>query len=123
MDTKENWFFSCLTMYLCVYFSRASVLMAASQPAAQSLDESSAISPQLRHAQKTGDLYNISVNLNALQRAARSASIVISPRPSSSHARRNHSRFLFFLCSLTRYLAPAPLKLRPYGAIQIRLFF
>ena len=29
--------------------------------------------------------------------------------------------FLFFLCSLTRCLAPAPLKLRPYGAIQICL--
>jgi len=28
MDTKENWFFSCLTMYLCVYFSRASVTAA-----------------------------------------------------------------------------------------------
>jgi len=28
------------------------------------------------------------------------------------------SGFLFFLCSLTRCLAPAPLKLRPYGAIQ-----
>jgi len=26
--------------------------------------------------------------------------------------------FLFFLCSLTRCLAPAPLKLRPYGARQ-----
>ena len=26
-----------------------------------------------------------------------------------------------FLCSLTRCLAPAPLKLRPYGAIQICL--
>jgi len=31
------------------------------------------------------------------------------------------SGFLFFLCSLTRCLAPAPLKLRPYGAIQICL--
>ena len=29
--------------------------------------------------------------------------------------------FLFFLCSLTRCLAPAPLKLRPYGAMQICL--
>ena len=29
--------------------------------------------------------------------------------------------FLFFLCSLTRCLAPAPLKLRPYGATQICL--
>ena len=29
--------------------------------------------------------------------------------------------FLSFLCSLTRLLAPAPLKLRPYGAIQICL--
>ena len=29
--------------------------------------------------------------------------------------------FLFFLCSLTRCLAPAPLKLRPYGAIHICL--
>jgi len=29
------------------------------------------------------------------------------------------SGFLFFLCSITRCLAPAPLKLRPYGAIQI----
>jgi len=27
--------------------------------------------------------------------------------------------FLFFLCSLTRCLTAAPLKLRPYGAIQI----
>jgi len=27
--------------------------------------------------------------------------------------------FLFFLCSLTCCLAPAPLKLRPYGTIQI----
>ena len=27
--------------------------------------------------------------------------------------------FLFFLCSLTCCLAPAPLKLRPYGAVQI----
>jgi len=34
--------------------------------------------------------------------------------------------FLFFLCSLTRCLAPAPPKSRPYGAIQIcflKLFF
>jgi len=31
------------------------------------------------------------------------------------------SGFLFFLCSLTRCLAPASLKLRPYGAIQICL--
>ena len=31
------------------------------------------------------------------------------------------SGFLFFLCSLTRCLAPAPLKLRNYGAIQICL--
>jgi len=31
------------------------------------------------------------------------------------------SGFLFFLCSLTHCLAPAPLKLRPYGAIQICL--
>ena len=29
--------------------------------------------------------------------------------------------FLFFLCSLTRCLDPAPLKLRPDGAIQICL--
>ena len=29
--------------------------------------------------------------------------------------------FLFFLCSLTRCLAPALLKLRPYGAVQIWL--
>jgi len=29
--------------------------------------------------------------------------------------------FFFFLCSLTHCLAPAPLKLRPYGAIQICL--
>ena len=29
--------------------------------------------------------------------------------------------FLFFLCSLSRCLAPLPLKLRPYGAIQICL--
>ena len=29
--------------------------------------------------------------------------------------------FLLFLCSLTRCLAPAPLKLQPYGAIQICL--
>jgi len=29
--------------------------------------------------------------------------------------------FLFFLCSLTRCLAPAPLELRPYGAIQMCL--
>ena len=29
--------------------------------------------------------------------------------------------FLFFLCSLTRCLAPAPLKLRPYGAKPICL--
>jgi len=31
------------------------------------------------------------------------------------------SGFIFFLCSLTRCLALAPLKLRPYGAIQICL--
>ena len=31
------------------------------------------------------------------------------------------SGFLFFLCSLTRCLAPAPVKLRPHGAIQICL--
>jgi len=31
------------------------------------------------------------------------------------------SGFLFFFCSLTRCLAPAPLKFRPYGAIQICL--
>jgi len=31
------------------------------------------------------------------------------------------SGFLFFLCSLTRCLVLAPLKLRPYGAIQICL--
>ena len=29
--------------------------------------------------------------------------------------------FLFFLCSLTCCLAPAPLKIRPYGTIQICL--
>jgi len=29
--------------------------------------------------------------------------------------------FLFFLCSLTRCLVPAPLKLLPYGSIQICL--
>jgi len=29
--------------------------------------------------------------------------------------------FLFFLCSLTRCLAPPPVKLRPYGAIRICL--
>jgi len=29
--------------------------------------------------------------------------------------------FFFFLRSLTRCLPPAPLKLRPYGAIQIYL--
>jgi len=33
------------------------------------------------------------------------------------------SGFLFFLCSLTRCLASAPLKLRLYGAIQICLLF
>ena len=27
--------------------------------------------------------------------------------------------FLFFVCSLARCLAPAPLELRPYGAMQI----
>jgi len=31
------------------------------------------------------------------------------------------SGFLVLLCSLTRCLAPAPLKLRPYGVIQICL--
>ena len=33
------------------------------------------------------------------------------------------SGFLFFLCSLTWCLAPAPLKLRPYGAIQISVIW
>ena len=36
---------------------------------------------------------------------------------------RHSSDFLFFLCSLTRCLAPAPLKLRPYGAIQIYYYY
>jgi len=31
--------------------------------------------------------------------------------------------FLFFLCSLTRCPAPAPLKLRSYGAIQICYYY
>ena len=31
--------------------------------------------------------------------------------------------FLFFLCSLTRCLVPAPLKLLPYGSIQIYYYF
>jgi len=44
--------------------------------AAPQMDDSSVISPQLRQAQKTGDLYNISVNLNALQLAARSVAVV-----------------------------------------------
>jgi len=36
----------------------------------------SAVNPELRRAQKSGDLYNISVNLNALQLAAQSPSAV-----------------------------------------------
>jgi len=42
------------------------------------IEDASAINPQLRHAQKTGDLYKISVNLNALQMAARSVDVTPS---------------------------------------------
>jgi len=39
----------------------------------------------------------------------------------AAHVSRAVSGFFFFLRSLTRCLPPAPLKLRPYGAIQICL--
>jgi len=79
-------------------------LLTVSTPPPPSTETSAAVNPELRQAQKSGDVYNISLNLNALQLAAR-------PHSAASNTSMRRTRSMQNLAANMTY---RPLSTTPY---------